>query len=372
MLVSTSPMSADASPPLRKKELALTGGVVPPSARAGAGPSASASDDRDMGDPIESAGAAPRMGADVEDATEGEWLFKHDGMVLGPVTAIVLVERIKRGELSADTPLARDGQSFKPMKLIALFREAHEAMLARQRREAEERAYNGSVRRAHRVRALLLAVLFLGPAAGGAVGGHMLMKLQPWDTTRDWVAKVPPLVDLPPRPPQMKETRSAPRVDSPAPSANEAPVKDEERRQRVARSEQKQDEPKEETKDAAPADQGFVKELTNEQAVAPLKDVKEALGACFKGEILANPEIFAVGAMSVDILLAYTITEEGRSANVEIQNRELRGRPVQDCVKKALAGARWPRFQGERKNVTVPFKIKKPKAATTTPSGTPK
>jgi hypothetical protein len=33
---------------------------------------------------------------------------------------------------------------------------------------------------------------------------------------------------------------------------------------------------------------------------------------------------------------------------------------VQQCVKDALANARWPRFEGERKNVSVPFNIKKP------------
>src|SRR4051812_20862989 len=49
--------------------------------------------------------AAP-AGADDDDPTKGEWLFKQNEMVLGPVSAIVLVERIKTGELSADTPIA--------------------------------------------------------------------------------------------------------------------------------------------------------------------------------------------------------------------------------------------------------------------------
>lgn len=324
-------------------------------------------------------------GDDVDDPTKGDWLFKQNEMVLGPVTAIVLVERIKGGELSADTPIARDGQAFKPMKLVALFREAHEATVERKRRETEERAYNTSVRRARTARALLLAVMFLAPAAGGAVGGHMLMKLQPWDKTGDWIAKAPPLVDLPPRPPEVKKTepRPPPPVDDGAQAKDpDASGNDDPKKPRLARSDRdkkkdqkddKKDDKKDEKVEDAGADKGFVKELTNEQAVAPLKDVKGALGSCFKAEIEANPDIFSAGALSVVINLSYTITEEGRSANVEIQNRELRGRPVQDCVKKALSGARWPRFQGERKNVTVPFNIKKPKTTTTTiPTGTPK
>jgi hypothetical protein len=31
-----------------------------------------------------------------------------------------------------------------------------------------------------------------------------------------------------------------------------------------------------------------------------------------------------------------------------------------ECVRKAMAGLRWPRFTGERKNVSVPFKLSKP------------
>lgn len=350
-------------------------------------------DDRDVGDEVEKSGAALRAPGDEDDATKGEWLFKQNDMVLGPVTAIVLVERIKAGELSADTPIARDGQPFKPMKLVALFREAHEATLERKKREAEERAYNAAVRRARVLRAVLLAVMFLVPAAAGAVAGHMIMVLQPWDKTGEWIAKAPPLVDLPPRPPEVKAVPPPP----PASDTDQAEPKDGDDDKRIARNDRsdrndrtdrndrkrdpkrdakgddkkgdkgddkKGDEDKGDKGDKG-GDQGFVKELTNEQAVAPLKSpsVKGPLGACFKAELEANPD------MPSQLILAYTITEAGRSANVELQNRELRGRPVQQCVKEALSNARWPRFEGERKNVTVPFNIKKPKPPPTTVQG---
>jgi hypothetical protein len=333
-------------------------------------------DDRDVGDAVEASGAALRPDDDADDPTVGDWLFKQNDMVLGPVTAAVLVERIKQGQLPSDTPIARDGQPFKPMKLVALFREAHEATLERKRRDAATRDYEGAVRRAQTLRAALLAGLFLGPAGAGAVGGHALMTLKPWDDTPDWIAKAPSLVDLPPRPPAVTKAKTpVPRGDDAPPTndGDDAPAVDGDRR-RIARGDRSRDragardkrgddkvEPTARVDDKG-ADQGFVKELTNEQAIAPLKDVKAPLGACFRAEIEANPGVFVADATSVVITLAYTITEEGRSANVEIKNRELRGRPVQDCVKKALAGARWPRFVGERKNLTVPFNLKKPKA----------
>jgi hypothetical protein len=94
--------------------------------------------------------------------------------------------------------------------------------------------------------------------------------------------------------------------------------------------------------------------LTNAQAIEPLKAAQGDLKACFKAEMDTNPEIPA------QVVLSYTVTEDGRAINVALDARELRGRPVVPCVQKAIGGLRWPRFSGERKNVSVPFKLGKP------------
>ena len=311
-----------------------------------------------------------------DDATEGEWLFKQNDMVLGPVTAIVLVERIKLGELSADTPIARDGQPFKPMKLVKLFREAYEATLERKRREAEEREFNAKVRRARTLRVIIVLMLFLLPAAAGALAGWQVMLRRPWDDTPAWIAKVPAAVDLPPRPIEVKKEPPAPPPVADDGSKDDSAGSDtpDAKDKRIARTPKRGDDKKgddkkgDDKKDDKPT--GFVKELSNEQAVAPLKDgsVRGPLGACLKAEVESNPD------MPTTVELAYTITEEGRAINAKLSNRELRGRPVQDCVQKALANARWPRFEGERKNVSVPFTIKKPAKPATGPvtGGAPK
>lgn len=309
---------------------------------------------------------------DDDDPTAGEWLFKQSDTVLGPVTAIVLVERIKLGELSADTPIARDGQPFKPMKLVPLFREAYEATLERKRREAEERDYNAKVSRARTLRVVVVVLLVLLPGAVGAAAGWQVMVRRPWDDTPTWIAKVPAAVDLPPRPPEVKKEVPAPPVDNGTGSSAGTGGDGDDRDRRVASSgrkkDDKKDDRKDDKKDEKPA--AFVKELTNEQAVAPLKDgsVRGPLGACLKAEVEANPD------MPTTVELAYTITEDGQAINVKLSNRELRSRPVQECVQKALSNARWPRFAGERKNVSVPFTIKKPAKPATGPvtGGAPK
>jgi hypothetical protein len=309
-----------------------------------------------------------------DDPLEGEWLFKQNDMVLGPVSAQVLLERIKQGELGTETPIARDGQPFAPLGRIAAFREAHQAATERQKREAEERAHQAAVRRARTLRVVILAVIVLVPAAGGAVAGRTVMIERPWDDTPKWMAKVPPLVDLPQRAAEAKTpepklaslTPSAPEPEEPEadepdrPDRPDQPRKGKPKRGRdePKKSDGRSDPKKEESAPPEPEQKGPLPEqITNEQAIAPLKNaaVKDALKGCFKAELDSNPDVPA------EIRLSYTVTEDGRAANVNLDNRELRGRPVVECVRKALAIARWPRFTGERKNVSVPFTLKKPK-----------
>ena len=308
-----------------------------------------------------------------EDATKGEWLFKQDDLVLGPVTAIVLVEKIKKGELGGDTPIARDGDSFRPMKLVRLFRDAWEAHEEEKRLAAEERAYQSSVRTARlgRVGVVLLACLL--PAAAAAVASRQLVVLRPWDDTPQWIARVPPLVDLPQRPIEVKKTEPA------QVAANDTAEDDEEQepddpatprdpsrprrpKKPKANAGDKPDKPDDKAATSAappapPAGPAPPSEtLTTAQATAPLKEIQGALKSCFKAEIESNPD------MPSQVVLSYTITEDGKAINVDLDARELRGRPVVGCVQKAVATLRWPRFTGERKNVSVPFKLSKPKA----------
>ncbi|MDP2339843.1 MAG: AgmX/PglI C-terminal domain-containing protein [Deltaproteobacteria bacterium] len=309
-----------------------------------------------------------------EDATQGEWLFKQDDMVLGPVSAIVLVDKIKKGELSSDTPIARDGQPFRPMKLLPLFRDAWMAREEERRLALEEKAHQGAVARARFLRVVVVLVLFVAPFAAAAAGARALMVARPWDHTAEWIARVPPLVDLPQKPPEVKRDPSVGDGRNPVVADNSVDDEDEDDDPKVPRDPKKPriKKPKKDPKDTSadrsradpvadgkkePAAGGAVPEsLTNSEAIAPLKGAQGAMKACFKAEMEANPE------MPAQVVLSYTITEEGKAININLDARELRGRPVIACVQGAISGLKWPRFSGERKNVSVPFKLGKPPA----------
>lgn len=324
---------------------------------------------------------------DVDDPLVGEWLFKQGDMVLGPVSAKLLMERIDKGEISPDTPVGREAGKWRPLTSIGAFKDAHDARQLRIQREAEEKAWQARIRKARLLRFSTLAVLVLGPFAGGAFAGRQVMITRPWDTTEEWMQRVPPLVDLPkkeeaPAPPPpvaaappaaAAPSGEAPAADAPpdegqgekvasakdarASSKKERDRKDDKKKgddgKKVASAAAPEPPPPKEEKQSGP----LPETLTNEQAVAPLKTISGDLKACFVAELSSNPDVPA------QVTLSYTVTENGTATNVRFEERELRGRPVVDCTKKAMSNARWPRFTGERKNVSVPFKLGKPKAA---------
>ena len=312
---------------------------------------------------------------DGEDATKGDWLFKQDDLVLGPVTSIVLVDKLKKGELGGDTPIARDGAAFRPMKVVRLFREAWQAAEEEKRFAAEQRAHQSAVSRTRFLRVVVVLLLIAVPAAGAAFGARSLMIARPWDDRAAWIARVPPMVDLPQKPAEVKTTTTpATVVAAGDPVAEED---DEDEKPGVVRDPNRPKRPKKvpgtatttttttaattaaatTTPEPEPARNtaGLPGELTNAQAVAPLKEIQSDLKGCFKAEMDSNAD------MPGAVVLSYTITEDGKAINVDLDARELRGRPVVGCVQKAMGTVRWPKFNGERKNVSVPFKLGKPK-----------
>jgi hypothetical protein len=326
-----------------------------------------------------------------EDPAEGEWLFRQNDTVLGPVSAAVLVDKIKKDELSSDTPIARDGQPFKPMKMFRLFREALGARADEKRYAAEERAWRSAVTRTRALRVVAMFVLFAAPAAASVFGARKVFEARPWDDTPTWLARVPPLVDLPQKPPEAKPTvpptgdtvasntssdqgtgNNVGNGQASAPGAGNGgaggkkPVgtggtSGKPGDTKVATTTSGGDatpDPTDTGKDAKPdpkpAGGALPETLTNAQAIEPLKGAQADLKTCFKAEMESNPEIPA------QVVLSYTVTEEGRAINVALDARELRGRPVVGCVQKAISALHWPRFTGERKNVSVPFKLGKP------------
>lgn len=322
-----------------------------------------------------------------DDATEGEWLFKQDDVVLGPVSAAVLVQRIEAGELSADTPLGREAGKWRPLKAVPYFQEILDKVEAQKRALLEQLEREARLRRQRIARWSALAGLFVVPFLLGAVAGRAVWIAKPWDRGDEWLQRPPPLVDLPVKPKPAAPPEEKRVVDSRADEAEDDEPEDDDRvaeaegdaksdkkataSKRTAKkassskkaADTKKQKPAEEPKQVAVAKADEKKEadsaggplptLTQQQVMAPVLKNQAAIGNCLKAEVARNPDIPS------RVTLMWTVTEAGRATGFKLKEREVRTGPLATCLSALFDNMRWPRFTGERKNVELPLSVKK-------------
>jgi hypothetical protein len=316
-------------------------------------------------------------GARSDDDAEGDWLFKKDDTVLGPVAVSTLLQQIADGDLDEDTEVARDGQPFSKMAGVPVFADACLLATRAAAKAAAVAAVATTRKRASILRGVLLVTLFASSFALAAVAARVIAVKRPWDDTASFLAKAPSLIDLPVKPvavpPTPEKVVVADNAEKPAEPNDDPRERGSDRNDRRKKDRRDDKESGKKAEPEAPAaptetkkdtkDDGPIPEtLTTAQATAPLKSGGADFKKCFMTETESNPDCPA------KVTLSYTVTEDGKATNVNLENRELKGRPVVECVRKAMAKLSWPRFSGERKNVTVPFTIGKPKPATPPPA----
>ncbi|MEN9798107.1 MAG: hypothetical protein RL653_1803, partial [Pseudomonadota bacterium] len=98
--------------------------------------------------------------------TSGPWLFRKEGLVLGPVTAEQLIKELYAGALDGQTPVSRVGEGrFRLLGEVELFRKDVQKAAVRARVQ-KELAAESEARAKHRVRRWSLG---LGLTAAGMV-----------------------------------------------------------------------------------------------------------------------------------------------------------------------------------------------------------
>ncbi|MFZ9888010.1 MAG: AgmX/PglI C-terminal domain-containing protein, partial [Myxococcota bacterium] len=307
-----------------------------------------------------------------DDAATGEWLFKQDNVVLGPVPATVIAQRIRTGEMGRGVPIGREAGRWKPLESFPYFRdlldqaEEERSLLAERQARARLEQKNRVLRFAG-VGAMVAVPFLLGGAAG-----HQLLVARPWDTGDQWVQRVPPLVDIPARARPVAST--SPAVEAPAPVPAPGPASavvarvpttesgDDDGAAKAAaspkRSGKKTPEKRtkgsqqKKSKDDASDDGGAVETLTQAQVMAPFRGAQGAIGSCLKAEVARNP------SLPPRVTLMLTVTEQGKATNFALKEREVRQGPLATCLEKVIAGMRWPKFTGERKNLELPLGVK--------------
>ncbi len=117
------------------------------------------------------------IGADIGRA-QGDWLYRLGGEVRGPIPEKALIDKLLRGDIALDTPVAVEGGDFHPILRVAAFRDYVE--------QAQHLAHKRASAKVRRTVALALLVVAAG---GGGVGYYLYQNYLKVQAERTALAK---------------------------------------------------------------------------------------------------------------------------------------------------------------------------------------
>lgn len=300
----------------------------------------------------------------VVDLDDGQWLFKQEGLLLGPVNTQQIVEKLYAGELSPDSPVAPAGErDFLRLADVAAF-QVHVARFEAQARVAAAMLVEKEKTRRR--------VVILGGSAAvvalllGGVGWYMARNaaVHGWfgeEEGFDGITMEPPTIRLaqsrrddeelfaypssgdPRRPDKAPETKpaSSPGTGASKPTAVASAARTEERkppRGTVATD-----------PDGLEMGQQFDQSAINRVVAGN----KSTLFRCFKEEAERSP------GLAARIPLEFVIGNDGRVTKLWVDNPQFKQGPLYECLFAELK--KWPfkAYEGERATVGLSFNIGK-------------
>jgi hypothetical protein len=273
----------------------------------------------------------------------GEWLFRREGQVFGPIDSRGIAAMLYRGEIDGATPLSSGDGNWRAASEIPIFLVHAKKAAAAQRVEREvtgARLLRERRNRRRAVAAVLAAMLLVAGAVGTAVllgrrdaGTSPLLEdfgagIRIASAARVGVSRRPAeevLVEVP--------------LDAPERAA--AP------KRRPARA-----------ASSAAAPQGSV---DGGELVAAQFDAKKiqavvgreqrTLAPCFREEAGRSPDFRG------DVPIEFAIGNDGRVVQLWIDEPRFRKGPLEQCLTAALAAWRFDTFPGQRPTVSLAFRI---------------
>jgi hypothetical protein len=271
----------------------------------------------------------------------GEWLFKRTGKVFGPVPSRRLVEMLYRGELDADTPISTGDGTWQTLADVPAFMVHVRKAEAALRVEREVTGARMLRQRRHRRGAIAVALVLL--AAMGA-GGYAA-----------WVfaAKAPERNAL------LEDFGSGIRISVAATIGTGRRAADDEITVDIERVEPGR--PARRGGGAASPATPPRGQLDGGDLVAAQYDPariqavvgreQRTLAECFKAEAARSPDF------SGNIPLEFAVGNDGRVAQLWIDEPRFKSGPLKDCLAKKLGAWRFDSFPGQRPTVALTFGI---------------
>jgi hypothetical protein len=273
----------------------------------------------------------------------GEWLFRRAGQVFGPVDSRRVAAMLYRGEIDGETPLSSGDGTWQPVADVPIFRVHVKKAAAAQRVEREVTGARLLRERRNR-RRLVLAVLGVAVLVGGAITGAVLL-------TRGGAGTSPLLEDFG----AGIRIASAAKVGVSQRAAEEdlvdVPLEPAERE----RGPQKRRPPRAASQPAAQGAVGggelVAAQFDAKRIQAVVGREQRTLAPCFRAEAERSPDFRG------DVPIEFAIANDGRVAQLWIDEPRFRKGPLEACLSAALAAWRFDPFPGQRPTVSIAFRI---------------
>ena len=270
----------------------------------------------------------------------GEWLFRRDEQVFGPIDSRAVAAMLYRGELDGRTPLSSGDGSWRPLAEVPVFVLHAKKAEAGLRVEREVTGARLLRARRHRRRGVVLALAVV-LLVGGAVGGALHLARGARSTSpllEDFGAGI--------------RIASAARVGvsrrAAAEDEFEVPLDVAPRGTQQRRRAQKPA--------GAAAASGSVEggelvaaEFDPRKIQAVVGREQRSLVPCFRAEAARSPDFRG------DVPIEFAIGNDGRVAQLWIDEPRFREGALRECLLRTLAGWRFDSFPGQRPTVSLAF-----------------
>ncbi|HEU4384441.1 MAG TPA: AgmX/PglI C-terminal domain-containing protein [Anaeromyxobacteraceae bacterium] len=263
----------------------------------------------------------------------GEWTFKKDGQVFGPVSSRQLVGMLYRGELDGQTPVAAEDGAYRPLGQVPGFVVQAKKAEAQLRVEQEVTGARLLRRRRRRMRWALAVLVLLVGGGGGLWVAWWLAENKPWE----------------PRSRLLEDFGGGIAIASPvrvgvgrhaeAPAEVEIPAG-----RHLAR-------PGQPASGSAEGGELVVAQYDVVHIQSVVGREQRTLAPCFREEARRSPDFAG------EIPLEFAIGNDGRVVQLWVDEPRFKRGELHDCLLRTLRGWAFKPFPGQRPTVSLSFRI---------------
>lgn len=310
---------------------------------------------------------AKNLGIDLG-TSGGDWLFRQEGLVLGPVPGTKLVEMLFAGEIDGRTEVAPMGSgtpAFKRLAEVDFFKVHYAKSEAKRRVEVAAAQDQAKQAKSRNVRLAVIGGIALALAAGAAMAARYFAIHNPFQSADDLA-----FADISVDPPTITVARAhlddEELVDYPGAGNGAAKVRPKTtpaetagshtavaKAERPERAKAIGSATKAARMSAAADDPDGMQMAEFDQAAinSVVAQKQKSLFPCFKEEAQRTP------GLAAKIPLEFVIGNDGRVAKLWIDNPHFKSGPLYECLLRELQ--KWPfkPYEGERATVNLSFNI---------------